>query len=160
MHNTEPKDISIEIKNRQDHAIELRAKGYNCSQCVLMALSDKIGLSEKQAARIGAAYGTGFAGTGGICGVISILGVAEGMLSKGYAPEDKSKVMWNTKALLDKFKESNNDRFLCRDLKGKEDAKKCPDLIKESIELFLMSHPEIFDHKESLLEEIKRVLHT
>lgn len=154
------KDIAKEINKYQDHAIDLRNQGYGCAQCVLMALSDKIGLKESQAARIGAAFGSGFAGTGGICGVISILGVAEGLLSKGYGPEDKSKVIWNTKALFDKFKESNNERFLCRDLKGKEDAKKCPELIKEGIEIFLKAHPEIFEHKDSLMDEIKRALHS
>lgn len=154
------KDLAKEIKKCQDHAIELRNQGYGCAQCVLMSLSDKIGLPEKQAARIGAAFGSGFAGSGGICGVISILGVAEGLLAKGYEPEDKSKVMWNTKSLLDKFSESNGGRHLCRDLKGKEDAKKCPDLIMESIGLFIQTHPEIIDHKESLFDEIKRALHS
>lgn len=154
------KDINKEIKKAQDHSIELRNQGYGCAQCVLMALADKIDLSEKQAARIGAAFGTGFAGSGGICGVISILGVAEGLLSKGYGPEDKSKAIWNTKELLDKFKASNGDRYLCRDLKGKEDTKKCPDLIKEGIELFLNAHPEVIDHKRGFFAEIRHALHS
>ena len=152
------KDISKEIQKCQDHAIELRNQGYGCAQCVLMALSDKIGLQEKQAARMAAAYGSGFAGSGGICGVISILGIAEGLLIGGYGPEDKSKAIWNTKELLDKFKAANNDRHLCRDLKGKEDTKKCPDLIKEGIELFLKAHPELADQKKGLFAEIKQAL--
>ena len=150
------KDINKVIAKCQEHAIDLRNQGYGCAQCVLMALSDRIGLKESQAARIGAAFGTGFAGSGGICGVISILGVAEGMLSEGFEPEDKAKVIWNTKALLDKFKASNNDRFLCRDLKGKEDSKKCPDLIKEAVELFIMAHPEIIDRKDGFFADLKR----
>ncbi|MDE6380606.1 MAG: hypothetical protein K2L11_09050, partial [Muribaculaceae bacterium] len=77
---------------------------------------------------------------------------------KGYGPEDKAKVIWNTKALLDKFKDSNNDRFLCRDLKGKEDAKKCPELIKEAVELFIQAHPEIVDRKEGFFSSISRAL--
>lgn len=97
------KDLSKEIKKCQDQAIELRNEGYGCAQCVLISLSGKLGLPEKQAARIAAAYNSGFAGSGNMCGAISILGAAEGLLSKGYGPEDKSKVMWNTKALLDKF---------------------------------------------------------
>ena len=66
------KDINKEIKKAQDHAIDLRNQGYGCAQCVLMELSDKIGLPEKHAERMGAAFGSGFAGTGGICGVISV----------------------------------------------------------------------------------------
>ncbi len=158
MKNMETKDIAKEIKKCQDHAIDLRNQGYGCAQCVLMALSEKVNLQEKQAARIGAAFGSGFAGTGGICGVISILGVAEGLLSKGYGPEDKAKVIWNTKALLDRFSKENGDRTFCCDLKGKEDTRKCPDLIKQSIQIFLEAHPEIADHHMGLLSEIKQAL--
>lgn len=155
------KDLAKEIKKCQDHAIELRNQGYGCAQCVLMSLSDKIGLKEKQAARMAAAYGTGFAGSGGICGVISILGIAEGLLISGYGPEDKSKAIWNTKDLLEKFKAANGDRYLCRELKGKEDTKKCPDLIKEGVELFINAHPEVIDNKKKgLFAEIKDALHS
>lgn len=152
------KDISKEIKKCQNHAIELRNQGYGCAQCVLMSLSDKIGLHEKQAARMAAAYGSGFAGSGGICGVISILGIAEGMLISGYGPEDKSKAIWNTKELLDKFKEANDGHYLCCELKGKENAKKCPDLIKEGIEIFVNAHPDIVNNKRGLFAEIRDAL--
>ncbi len=151
-------NIAKAIKKCQDHAIELRNQGYGCAQCVLMSLSDKIDLQEKEAARIGAAFGTGFAGSGGICGVISILGVAEGLLSKGYGPEDKAKVMWNTKALLDRFTKENGERSLCSELKGKEDTRKCPDLIKQGIQIFLEAHPELANHHKGFLSELKHAL--
>ncbi len=153
----ESKYISKELKKCQDHAIELRNRGYGCAQCVLMALSSYIGLPEKQAARIAAAYNSGFSSSGNMCGAISILGVAEGLLSEGYGPEDKSKIMWNTKDLLDKFTKDNQDRYLCPDLKGKEDARKCPDLIKQAIELFFESHPEIAQEKVGFFSGIKKI---
>lgn len=156
----EAKDISKAIKKCQDHAIELRNEGYGCAQCVLIALSNQLGIPEKQAARIAAAYNLGFAGSGNMCGAISILGMAEGLLSKGYGPEDKSKVMWNTKDLLDKFSKDNNDRYLCRDLKGKEDAKKCPDLIKQAIQIFFEAHPELAGQSHGLFSEIKKALNS
>ncbi len=154
----ENKDISKVIKKSQNHAIDLRNQGYGCAQCVLMALADKIDLSEKQAARLGAAFGSGFAGSGGICGVISILGIAEGQLSKGFGPEDKAKVIWNTKALLDRFSKENDDRYLCNDLKGKENTRKCPELIKQGIQIFLEAHPELAHHHKGILSEIKEAL--
>lgn len=157
-YDMETNDSRKEIKKCQDHAIELRNQGYGCAQCVLMSLSEKINIQEKQAARMGAAFGTGFAGSGGICGVISILGVAEGLLSKGYGPEDKSKVMWNTKALLDRFTTENGDRYLCCELKGKEDTRKCPELIKQGIEIFLEAHPELTNHHKGLIAGIKHAL--
>lgn len=156
----EAKDISKEIKKCQDHAIDLRNRGYGCAQCVLMSLADKLGFQEKQAAKIAAAYNMGFSGSGNMCGAISILGVAEGLLSKGYGPEDKSKVMWNTKDLLDKFSKANNNRYLCRDLKGKDDAKKCPDLIKEGIQIFFEAHPELAESSHGLFSEIRKALYS
>lgn len=146
-----------DITKSQDYAISLRNRGYNCAQCVLMALSDNIGIDEKFAARIAAAYGTGFGGAGYMCGVMSILGVAEGLMTKGSEPQDKSEAMWRTKALLEKFKEENDGRFLCRDLKGKEDTRKCPDLKKQSIRMFLEEHPDSAKPK-GLFAEIKKAL--
>lgn len=131
-----------DIKKCQDYAISLRNRGYNCAQCVLMSLSKHIGIDEKLAARMSAAYGTGFGGCGYMCGVMSILGLAEGMMTPGSEPHDKADAMWRTKAMLEKFKEENGDRFLCRDLKGKEDTRNCPDLIKLAIQMFLEEHPE------------------
>lgn len=140
-------DLNMEISKCQDHAINLRKRGYNCSQCVLMSLSKYLDMDEKYAARISAAYGTGFGGAGEMCGAISILGVAEGLMTKGGEPQDKSESMWRAKALLDKFTETNNGRFLCRDLKGTDPAKKCPDLIKDAIKMFLTEHPDIIKPK-------------
>ena len=140
-------DLNVEITKCQEKAINLRKRGYNCSQCVLMSLSRYLGMDEKYAARISAAYGTGFGGAGEMCGALSILGVAEGLMTKGGEPQDKSEAMWSAKALLDKFAENNNGRFLCRDLKGTDPTKKCPDLIKEAIEMFLTKHPDIIKPK-------------
>lgn len=151
----ESKDLSKVIKSCQDHAIKLRNKGYGCAQCVLMALSKYVKLPESQAARIAAAYNMGFSNSGNMCGAIAILGVAEGLLAKGSAPEDKSKIMWNTKDLLDKFSSDNNNRYLCPDLKGKEDARKCPDLIKQAIEIFFNAHPDIAEQSHGILSKIK-----
>lgn len=146
-----------DIIKTQDYAISLRNKGYNCAQCVLMSLSKHLDIDEKLAARISAAYGTGFGGAGLMCGVMSILGVAEGLMVKGSDPHDKSEPMWKSKALLEKFQEQNNGRFLCRDLKGKDPAKKCPDLIKEAIRMFLEEHQNDFKPK-GLFAEIKNAL--
>lgn len=152
-------DISNDKQKYLDYSIELRNQGYGCAQCVLMALAPKIGLDERSAARMAAAYNSGFAGSGGICGAISILGLAEGLLIDGYGPEDKAKAIWNTKALLEKFEAANNGRSLCRELKGKEDTKKCPDLIKEGVKIFLDAHPDLKDKKKKgLFAEIRDAL--
>lgn len=154
----ETTDIDKEIERCQAEALELRQQGYGCAQCVLMSLSDKIGIKKPLAARIAAGFGNGFAGSGGICGVISILGVAEGLNEKGSAPEDKSEVIWKTKEHFDRFRTENEDRFLCVDLKGKNVLRKCTDLIKDSIRIFLEAHPELTQRRRGLLDEIKAAL--
>lgn len=146
-----------DITKCQDYAISLRNRGYNCAQCVLMSLSGHLGIDEKLAARISAAYGTGFGGSGYMCGVMSILGVAEGLMTKGSQPQDKAEAMWRTKDLLERFKEENGGRFLCRDLKGKEDARKCPDLIKQAIQMFLEQHPDPTE-RDGFFAQIKKAL--
>lgn len=129
-------DIS-EIERRQEYAIALRKKGYNCAQCVLMSLSDLLDIDENLAAKLTAAFGSGFAGSGEICGAISSIGIAEGIKENNSGPEAKIKVMKSTRQLLEQFKEENEGRFLCRDLKGKEGMRSCPELIRQAVAIFL-----------------------
>ena len=131
------------IESCQDYAIELRQKGYNCAQCVLMTISRQTGNDEDLASRLSAAYGGGFSGTGEMCGALSILGMAEGLISKASTTQDKVTAMKCTKALYQRFKDENDGRVLCRELKGKENARQCPDLIKQAIRIFFEQHPEL-----------------
>lgn len=147
-----------DIKKYQDHAISLRNEGYNCAQCTLMSLCPTIGMKEKHAARIAAPFGYGFSDTGEICGALSILGVLEGLLVHGSEPQDKSEGMWSMRKIFDKFKESNRGRVLCRELKNTDENKKCPDIIKECIALFFENHPELVNHRPSLLSDIRNAL--
>lgn len=129
-----------DTKQRQRYAIELREQGYNCAQCVLMALSDRLGIDEGLAAQTTAAFGSGFAATGEICGAISALGIAEGLFENDSTPKAKVKAMKDSHAMFEQFKEENGGRFRCSDLKGKLDARPCPDLIRQAIRIFLNRH--------------------
>lgn len=126
-----------EIIRRQDYAIELRGRGYNCAQCVLMSLSDRLDVYEGMAAKMTAAFGSGFAATGEICGAMSALGIAIGLKENDTTPQAKLKVMKVTHTMFDRFKEENGGRFRCHDLKGKADARSCPELICQAIRIFL-----------------------
>ncbi len=147
------------INECQDYAISLRNKGYNCAQCVLMAFSKHFGLNEKYAARIASPYGSGFSGSGELCGALSVLAIAEGFVLGGPEPQDKAKAMMATKKLYDRFKEENDGRVLCRDLKNIEDVKKCPNLIRQAIRIFFESHPELLE-SESLIDQIIKDLNS
>lgn len=152
--------MDLRVKKYQDHAISLRNAGYNCAQCTLMAICSTIGMKEKHAARMASPFGFGFSDTGEICGALSILGIAEGLLVHGSGPEDKAQGMWSMRNIFDKFKERNNGHVICRELKVPDATKKCPDIIREAIELFFESHPELVNGKPSLLSEIKKTLNS
>ncbi len=130
-------DIDKEIEKYEMKALALRKEGYSCSQSVLMALSDKIGLDENLAMRLASGYGSGFAGTGGICGALSILAAAQGMIEEINGPSDKVKAMKATRVLYDRFKEENGGRTFCCELKGKENSRSCHDLVCQAVRIFL-----------------------
>lgn len=131
-----------EIKRRQIYAIELRSQGYNCAQCVLMALSDMLDIDEGLAAQTTAAFGSGFAAKSEICGAMSALGIAEGISENDSTPKAKLKAMKATHSMFEQFKEENGGRFRCSDLKGKVEARSCPDLIRQAIRIFLNQKQE------------------
>ena len=126
-----------DIARIQDYAIKLRGEGYNCAQCVLMSLSDILSVDKDIAAKSTAAFGSGFAATGEICGAMSALGIAVGLKKNDSSPQAKLTAMKDTHAMFEQFKYENGGRFRCLDLKGKLDARSCPDLIRQAIRIFL-----------------------
>lgn len=127
------------IKEYKDIAAEFRAKGYNCAQCVMMALADCIGLDSDSACKIGAGLGSGIAGRGEICGAINAAAIAEGLLH-GTSPEERKLVVMNVGQMFDRFKDENGGRVRCRDLKGKEGVRPCIDLIRQAVGIFIEHH--------------------
>lgn len=128
--------------NDKETAIALRKEGYNCAQCVLMALADKIKIDRDDATRLCSGLGTGVGGSGNICGAANALALAESALH-GTKPEDKAAAMKAVNVLIQRFSSENGDRIDCRDLKGKEGVRPCLDLITQAVEIFNEAHPEL-----------------
>lgn len=120
-------------------ALELRKQGYNCAQCVLMALAPKVGLDKSTAARISSGLGSGVGATGEICGAANAMAMAESMLH-GDLPADKAEAAKSVRTLIEKFKEENGNRITCRELKGKEGVRPCNELIAQAVEIFNKAH--------------------
>lgn len=124
---------SLTLQQRLDMAAELRRQGYNCAQAVIMVFPDKTGFSIGEAERISAAFGGGVAGTGEICGVVSAMAMVEGMATDAK-PMDKKTIYGSARKCADCFR--NKQGFLrCADLKGKENAAPCNDLIADGIRI-------------------------
>lgn len=102
--------------NRTEKALDYFTKGYNCAQAVFAPFADRLGLDEQTALQITTALGGGVFGQRDICGAVSGLALALGLLAGGdgkLAGRDAAKLEYLP--LLEAFEE----RFgahTCRDL--------------------------------------------
>lgn len=124
----------MNLTERKALAAELRAKGYNCAQCVLMAFPDITGLDADTAARVAAGLGSGVGAMGEICGVANAMAIAEG-LTGGSAPADKKSAAARSHALCSAFAEANDGRITCRCLKSPGARRSCDQLIQQGVEI-------------------------
>jgi C_GCAxxG_C_C family probable redox protein len=93
-------------------------EGYNCAQSVLLAFSEEAGLTNKQAARISSTFGGGMGKLREVCGAVTGMFMAEGLI-EGYddpkAKEEKAEVYNRVRALAEAF-QAENHSIICRDL--------------------------------------------
>lgn len=103
----------------KEKALETFANNFNCSQSVLVAFAEELGLDEKSALKIGGCFGAGMC-TGEICGSVVGALMAIGLKYGHCHPDDTdSKIAANHKTIemINQFKEQNGS-ILCRDLLG------------------------------------------
>lgn len=135
---------SLSLDQRLSRASELRAKGYNCAQTVIMAFNDATGLDSDTAARICAGLGGGVGATGEICGVVNAMAIVQGMLHSSD-PAKKAEAYAKVKNLSARFAAANCGHVRCRDLKGADCRRPCNDLIADGIRILHehISQPEL-----------------
>lgn len=101
-------------------AKEYFMKGYNCSQAVLLAFSDRTGLDEVTAARLASSFGGGMGRMREVCGAFSGMLLVFGLLH-GYvatdvtAKEDKKTQYARVQELAGRFREEFGS-IICREL--------------------------------------------
>lgn len=110
--------ITKEQTHQVDRASELFGQNFLCSQALFAAFSDELGLSEEQALKIGACFGSGMC-KGEVCGAatgaLMVLGLKYGQCVPG--PEGRMKTNSVTVEFLDRFS-SENGSYMCRELLG------------------------------------------
>lgn len=131
------------LEERCNIARELRKKGYNCAQAVLLAFPDKSGMEEEMMAKLTSGLGSGVGGSGELCGVICAMSIGQG-LCQSAAPEGKSASARSARKLMDAFAAENEGRIRCRDLKGTAGIRPCNDLVLLGVKLL----HEYFENKE------------
>lgn len=106
--------------NNSERAVILFQEGYNCSQAVLGAYCEELGLDFETAMRLASSFGGGMGRLREVCGAVSAMFMAAG-LSYGYAgPRDdrsKQRHYEPIQKLAQSFKEKNGS-ILCRELLG------------------------------------------
>lgn len=111
------------MEDREKAAKLHEQHGCNCCQAVLCAASDRCGIDEETAYRLGAFFGAGIR-RGEICGCISGALMALGMK---YGDEDNRKCQ-KSNEFLKEF-EAQYGSLICRDLKGGLQKASCAELI-------------------------------
>jgi C_GCAxxG_C_C family probable redox protein len=103
-----------------EKAIKLYKEEYNCSQAVLSAYAEELGIDEQTVIRVASAFGGGIARTGKTCGAVTgalmVLGMKE-WNSEKEKEEAKQHVYKLSNQLMEEFKDRNKT-LNCEELLG------------------------------------------
>ena len=107
---------------KSEKAKQLFLKGYNCSQAVVGAFCEDLGLDFDTAMKLSSSFGGGMGRLREVCGAVSGMFILAG-LKYGYSdPTDKTAKTEHYKLIQDmatKFKEDNGS-IICRELLGEK----------------------------------------
>lgn len=142
----------------KERAQELFKSGYNCSQAVLGAFCEELGLDFETAMKLASSFGGGMGRMREVCGTVTGMFMAAGL---AYGEGDKAEHYKRIQELAQKFKDINGS-IICRELlNGVESSNEpkpserteayykkrpCVDLVGDSAEIFedyLNSHKTI-----------------
>ena len=137
-----------------DKAKELFKSGYNCSQSVLGAFCEELGLDFDTAMKIASSFGGGMGRMREVCGTVSGMFMAAGLIygfSDNKDSSKKSELYKKIQDLAAQFREKNGS-IICRELlKGVETSsspepskrtpsyykkRPCVDLVGDAAEIF------------------------
>ena len=109
------------MESSVDVAALLFAEGYNCSQALLAAHAEELGISEDAAYKMGSVFGAGIGRAGEVCGAVTGALMVIGLKCGCVDPADKPRKE-HTYGLARRFLEDFSRRegsILCRDLLGR-----------------------------------------
>lgn len=136
-------------------AAELFKEGYNCSQAVFLAFSDKYTMEPEQAAKLASSFGGGMGRLREVCGTVSGMFMVAGMLY-GYddpkAREQKAEHYKRIQQLAKEF-EKDHGSIICRELLGL-DVKRQSYIPEDRTESYYKKRPcvELVAHAAEIME--------
>lgn len=117
--------IDISNSKKAQKAAELFREGYNCSQAVVGAWAEEMGLDFSTAVKLSSGFGGGMGRMREVCGAVTgafmVLGLAK---SSGLSDPSSKKDMYELiQRFAARFKEENGfDSIICRELLGVDGA--------------------------------------
>lgn len=108
------------MEDKAKIAEELFLQGYNCSQSVMAAFSDELGMDRETALRLSSSFGGGMGRLREVCGTVSGMFMVAGLKYGYFDPKDetaKTKHYQRIQTLANRFKEENGS-IVCRELLG------------------------------------------
>lgn len=108
------------MTSKEEKARALFKEGYNCSQAVVAAFCDEMGLEKSQIVRLASSFGGGMGRLREVCGAVSGMFLVAGALYGYDAPKDfeaKKEHYARIQELAAQF-QAENGSIICRELLG------------------------------------------
>lgn len=108
--------------SKKEKAMSLFKEGYNCSQSVIGAFAEELGMDFETAVKIASSFGGGMGRMREVCGAVSGMFMAAGLKCGYSSPTDVKSKTNHYKLIQDlaaEFKKSNGS-IVCRELLGLE----------------------------------------
>lgn len=121
--------------NKEELAVALRNKGYNCAQAVLCAYKDELNIDEKELFKLSEGFGSGLGCTLGTCGALNAACMIQSFCSSSAnldTPDSKAKTYPKVRNIVKDFEEQVG-ALRCRDIKGIETGEvlmECEDCVR------------------------------
>lgn len=106
--------------SRAQEAVQYFKQGFSCSQAVLAAVSEPLGLDRERALKIAQAFGGGMARMGLTCGAVTGAMLAIGLKHGRTQPEDEEAKERTYRLVHDLFQkfQTRHGSVVCRELIG------------------------------------------
>ena len=128
------------MSKRQDLAIELHDRKFNCAQAVACSFCKELGVDETTLFKAGEGFGLGMGGMQCTCGAVSGAVMAAGFKNSDgntQSPSTKANTYQLSKEIAKRF-EAQNGSLICGELKGVTTGtvlRSCPDCIRDAVEI-------------------------
>ena len=110
--------VDLDKSKYAPKAEALFREGYNCAQSVVLAFADRYDIDFDTAARLSSSFGGGLGRLREVCGCVSGMSLALGLIQGYYLPKDtegKARQYKLVQELAAAFKEENGS-YICREL--------------------------------------------